>query len=75
MKTTIRFLAALAALSLAGFSYAGSNKQDEKKECCGCAECKECKSGKCCCAPEKSADHKDKKEQKGTEKPKDAGKK
>lgn len=69
MKTSVRYLTAVIALSLAGIAYAGDKpaekKEDEKKECCGCSDCKECKAGNCCCAPEKS----DQKETKKDEKP------
>ena len=57
MKTSLRLLTALFALSLAGLVQAGDQQKQEKpKEKCNCAECAGCKDrkdGKCCCADEK----------------------
>lgn len=66
MKTSLRLLTALVALSLAGLVQAGDHKKQEgSKEKCNCAECagcKEAKDGKCCCASDAKCEKKDAKE-------------
>jgi hypothetical protein len=55
MKSIVRLVSILAALSLGAFAYASDKKAEACKDCKDCAEC--CKDGKeCGCKAEKKAE-------------------
>ncbi len=59
MKSLLRIVSVLVALSFGAFAFAGDKKAEACKDCKDCKEC--CKEAPCGCKAEKKADKKEEK--------------
>jgi hypothetical protein len=59
MKSLLRIVSVLVALSFGAFAFAGDKKAEACKDCKDCKEC--CKDAPCACKSEKKSDKQDEK--------------